>query len=170
MDSKDQDLIIEEEILDCEQAENSKQTESEAEKKYNELLDKYQRSLADFDNFRKRTVKEKSSMYNDGVNNTIEKLLPVLDNLERALASEQNKESSFYKGVEMIIRQFNKLLEDLGVSIIETKGCPFNHDVHFAVAHVKDENFEENMVVEEMQRGYKLKDKVIRPAMVKVAN
>ena len=141
------------------------------EQKYNELFDRYQRSLAEFDNFRKRTLKEKSAMYDDGMRDTVEKLLPVIDNIERALNASDNKEDKFYQGVVMIARQFEALLADLGVEMIEAgQGTPFNHNTHFAVAHVQDEQFGENAIIDELQKGYKHKDKIIRPSMVRVAN
>ncbi len=151
------------------QADTAEQTE---QKKFDELMDKYMRTLADFDNFRKRTAKEKSSMYANGVADTVAKLLPVLDNFERAVLStpDEAKADNFYKGIEMILKQFNTMLTDVGVTPIDTVGLSFDPDVHFAVAHVEDDNLEANVVVEELQKGYKINDKVIRPSMVKVAN
>jgi molecular chaperone GrpE len=140
------------------------------EKKYNDMLDKYQRSLAEFDNFRKRTVKEKASLYDDGLRAVVEKLLPVADNFERALKTVENKEDAFYQGIVMIAKQLDGLLSGLNVEAIPSVGESFNHNVHFAVAHVEDTNYGSNMVIEEMQKGYKHKDRVIRPSMVKVAN
>jgi molecular chaperone GrpE len=146
-------------------------TELESVKKINgELIDKLQRSLAEFDNFRKRTIKEKSNMYNDGVRDTVEKLIPVIDNFERALSTFENKEDATYKGVEMICRQFNSFLEELGVEQVKAVGEKFDTAVHYAVAHVTDENYSENEVIQELQKGYKYKDKVIRCSMVRVAN
>ncbi|MDR1664569.1 MAG: nucleotide exchange factor GrpE [Clostridiales bacterium] len=145
--------------------------EDDFEKKYNELLDRYQRSLAEFDNFRKRTAKEKSSMYDDGTRDTVEKLLPVVDNFERALNASEDKENKFYQGVAMIARQLETALQDLGVETIPAgQGEVFNHNLHFAVAHVEDESLGENVITGELQKGYKYKDKVIRPSMVRVAN
>ncbi len=151
-----------------EEAEVAEQPEVEDEVKG--LLDKLQRTLAEFDNFRKRTSKEKASMYDDGVADTVAKLLPVIDNFERALGSSEDKESMLYKGIEMTFRSFETLLSDLGVTKIEAVGKPFDHNQHFAVAHVEDEEAGENTVVEQLQTGYKYKEKVIRAAMVKVAN
>jgi len=138
--------------------------------KYEELMDKYLRALAEFDNFKKRTEKEKSGMYQNGACDAVITLLPVLDNFERALNSVDDKESSFYKGTEMIFKQFLEALTKLGVESIDSKGQLFDHNLHFAVAHIEDENLGENVVAEEMLKGYKLKDKVIRHSMVKVAN
>lgn len=135
-----------------------------------ENLDKYQRTLAEFDNFRKRTAKEKASMYDDGVKETIEKLLPIIDNFERAVASAGNTEDSFYKGIIMILKQMQDFLDDIGVEVIEAKGETFDHNIHYAVAHVEDDNYGQGEIIEEMQKGYIYKEKIIRCSMVKVAN
>ena len=140
------------------------------QKSNDELKDKLQRTLADFDNFRERTTKEKASMYDDGVRNTVEKLLPIVDNFERALGSVKDKNDSFYKGIEMLLRQFQSVMQDMGVETIEAVNQQFNTTEHNAVAHVQDENFGENEVIEELQKGYKYKGKVVRASMVKVAN
>ena len=136
-------------------------------------LDKYQRTLAEFDNFRKRTVKEKASMYDDGVRSTVEKLLTVIDNLERAVAVQEGKvdeNDAFFKGVKMTLKQFQEVLHGIGVEEIKALGEQFDPNLHAAVAHEDDENYGENEVVLEMLKGYKYKDKVIRHSMVKVAN
>ncbi len=136
-------------------------------------LDKYQRTLAEFDNFRKRTVKEKASMYDDGVRSTVEKLLTVIDNLERAVAVQEGKadeNDAFFKGVKMTLMQFQEVLHGIGVEEIKALGEQFDPNLHAAVAHEDDENYGENEVVLEMLKGYKYKDKVIRHSMVKVAN
>jgi len=142
----------------------------EQEKQAAELLDRLQRTMAEFDNYRKRTIKEKSTIYNDGVGDTLEKLLPVVDNFERALAAFDDKESSLYKGIDMIFRQLSDILKRSGVEAVPGEGGKFDPNVHHAVAHVEDENLEENVVVEVLQKGYKYKEKVLRPSMVKVAN
>lgn len=136
-------------------------------------LDKYQRTLAEFDNFRKRTVKEKASMYDDGVRSTVEKLLTVIDNLERAVAVQEGKvdeNDAFFKGVKMTLTQFQEVLHGIGVEEIKALGEQFDPNLHAAVAHEDDENYGENEIVLEMLKGYKYKDKVIRHSMVKVAN
>lgn len=135
-------------------------------------LDKYQRCLAEFDNFRKRTSKEKASMYDDGVRDTVEKLLSVVDNLERAVAAQEGKdtEDAFFKGVQMTLKQFQEILHGIGVEEIKAVGEKFDPNFHAAVAHEDDEAYGENEVVLEMLKGYKYKDKVIRHSMVKVAN
>ena len=129
-------------------------------------LDKYQRTLAEFDNFRKRTIKEKAVMYDDGVRSTIEKLLTVIDNLERAVAKLMVRNDS----KEMTLVQFREILHSMGVEEIKALGEKFDPNLHAAVAHEDDESYGENEVILEMLKGYKYKDKVIRHSMVKVAN
>lgn len=143
------------------------------EQQATENFDKYQRCLAEFDNFRKRTAKEKASMYDDGVRDTVEKLLMVVDNLERAVAAQAGKaeeNDGFFKGVEMTLKQFQEVLHGLGVEEIKALGEQFDPNFHAAVAHEDDENYGENEIILEMLKGYKYKDKVIRHSMVKVAN
>ena len=137
-----------------------------------EMQDRLMRQMAEFDNFRKRTEKEKSAMYEVGAREMIEKILPVLDNFERALAAvpEEEKGSSFAEGVEMIYKQFIKTLEDAGVEMIEAVGQQFNPDVHNAVMHIDDEAYGENEISQELQRGYKYRGTVVRHSMVQVAN
>ncbi|MFV0314167.1 MAG: nucleotide exchange factor GrpE, partial [Anaerotignum sp.] len=138
-----------------------------------ENFDKYQRCLAEFDNFRKRTAKEKASMYDDGVGNTVEKLLMVVDNLERAVSAQESKadaEDAFFKGVKMTLTQFQDVLRSLGIEEIISLGEQFDPNLHAAVAHEDDENYGENEIILEMLKGYKYKDKVLRHSMVKVAN
>jgi molecular chaperone GrpE len=142
----------------------------EAQKQAKDNLDKYIRQLAEFENFRKRSNSEKTAMYSNGVRDTVEKLLPVIDNFERAVEAADDKEDPMYKGVEMILKQFMEILENLGVKEIPSKGEPFDPNVHSAVIHIDDESCDENVVVEVFQKGYTLGDKVIRPSMVKVAN
>ena len=136
-------------------------------------LDKYQRCLAEFDNFRKRTVKEKASMYDDGVRSTVEKLLMVIDNLERAVMVQEGKvdeNDAFFKGVKMTLTQFQDVLKVIGVEEIKAVGEKFDPNLHAAVAHEDNEEYGENEVVLEMLKGYMYKEKVIRHSMVKVAN
>lgn len=137
-----------------------------------ELQDRLKRQMAEFDNFRKRTEKEKSAMYEIGARDIVEKILPVVDNFERALASvpEDVKESSFAEGVEMIYKQFMKTLEDAGVEVIEAKGQQFDPNLHNAVMHIEDEAFGENEISQELQKGYKYRGTVVRHSMVQVAN
>lgn len=162
---------VTEELNDA--SEKNINTETEVDKLAREkadLLDKLQRQIAEFDNFRKRTIKEKASMYDDGVCDTVEKLLPVIDNFSRAMETTTNKEDSLYKGIEMIYNQFVEILTSLGVEEIQTVGEQFDANFHFAVQHEENEEFGENTISLEMQKGYKYKEKVIRPSMVKVAN
>lgn len=138
-----------------------------------EAQDRFQRTLAEFDNFRKRTMKEKASMYDDGVRDTIEKLLPMFDNLERAISSVEGKideEDPLFKGVKLTDKQLKEILAAMGVEEIKALGEKFDPNLHAAVAHVDDENYGENEVIYDMLKGYKYKDKVIRHSMVKVAN
>ena len=134
--------------------------------------DKYKRLLAEFENARQRNEKESKKMYDIGAKEVLEKLLPVVDNFERALASipEEDKERSFEQGIDMIYKQLMTSLEDVGVAAMNAEGKEFNPDLHNAVIHVEDENFGENIVAEEMQKGYMYKDQVLRHSMVKVAN
>jgi len=139
--------------------------------KYTEMLDRYQRALAEFDNYRKRTAKELSMRHDDGLRTASEKLLPMIDNFERALNSHENKEDTFYQGVSMIKRQLEGILNDLGVLVMDLEiGTPFNPNFHNAVAHIEDENLGQSVVAEILQKGYMHRDKVLRHSMVKVAN
>lgn len=134
-----------------------------------DLTDRLQRNLAEFDNYRKRTEKEKASMYIIGAKEIVEKILPVVDNFERGLASATEGDA-FADGMKMIYKQLMTTLDELGVKPIEAVGAEFNPDFHNAVMHVEDEEAGENIVVEEFQKGYTYKDFVIRHSMVKVAN
>ena len=137
-----------------------------------ELTDKLKRQLAEFENFRNRTDKEKSQMYAVGAKDVIEKILPVIDNFERGLKSipEDQKGGPVASGMEMIYKQLITVLEDLGVTPIEAVGQEFDPNLHNAVMHAEDEGLGENIVAEEFQKGYKYKDTVLRHSMVKVAN
>ena len=133
-----------------------------------ELNDKYLRLMAEFDNYKKRTVKEKTQIYTTAAAEVVEAILPVLDNLERAVADKDNVS---YDGIVLIHRQFNEILEKLGVSYIETVGKELDPELHNAVMHVDDDTVEgESIIVEEFAKGYTYKDKVIRHSTVKVAN
>jgi molecular chaperone GrpE len=137
-----------------------------------ELTDRVQRQMAEFDNFRKRSEKEKTAMFEVGAKSVIEKILPTIDNFERGLAglSEEQKEDPFVQGIEKVYRQMVATLEDIGVKPIEAVGAPFDPNFHNAVMHVEDEEAGENTVVEEFQKGYLYHDTVVRHSMVKVAN
>ena len=137
-----------------------------------DLNDRYKRILAEYDNFRKRTEKEKSDLYAYAVRDVMTRILPVVDNLERGVAAvpEEQRQDPLAEGMEKILKQFEKTLEDIGVKPIESVGQPFDPAYHNAVMHVEDEELGENTVVEEFMKGYMYKDTVIRCAMVKVAN
>ncbi len=142
------------------------------DEKIEELTDRVKRQMAEFENFRKRTEKEKSTMYEMGARDMIEKILPVVDNFERGLAAvpEEAKGSPFAEGMDKIYRQLQKTLEDAGVKAIEAVGKEFDPSFHNAVMHVEDESLGENVVAEELLKGYMYRDTVVRHSMVKVAN
>ena len=137
-----------------------------------ELTDRLRRTMAEFDNFRKRTEKQKSAMFEVGAKDIVERILPVIDNFERGLASmpEDVKGTAFAEGMEMIYKQLLKNLEEAGVKPIEALGQPFDPNFHNAVMHVEDENLGENVVSQELQKGYMYRDSVVRHSMVQVAN
>lgn len=137
-----------------------------------ELTDKYKRTFAEFDNFRKRSEKEKSAMYEVGAKDVIEKILPVVDNFERGFkaVSEEELATPFAEGMDKIYKQLLKTLEDLGVKEIEAEGNEFDPNLHNAVMHIEDETLGENIVAEVLQKGYMYRDSVVRHSMVKVAN
>ena len=149
-----------------------KKKKDKKDEKIEELTDMVKRQMAEFDNYRKRTEKEKASMYEIGAREVIEKILPIVDNFERGLAAvpEEEKETPFVDGMNKIYRQLLSAFEGMGVKAIESVGQEFNPDYHNAVMHVEDEEAGENVVVEEFQKGYTYKDTVIRHSMVKVAN
>lgn len=148
-----------------------KNKKDKKDEKIEELTDRLTRQMAEFDNFRKRTEREKSQMYEIGAKDIIEKILPVVDNFERGLkAAEENNEDPFIQGMEMVYKQLMTTLESVGVKPIEAVGQEFNPDYHNAVMHVEDEAFGENIVAEEFQKGYMYRESVVRYSMVKVAN
>ena len=146
-----------------------KKKDNKLEQQIEELTDRLKRNMAEFDNFRKRTEKEKSSMYVIGAKDIIEKILPVVDNFERGLA-QAPQDDPFADGMEKIYKQLTTTMEGMGVEPIEAVGKEFNPDFHNAVMHVEDESVGENIVVEELQKGYTYKGFVVRHSMVKVAN
>ncbi len=172
-ESKQVEQEKEEEV--CEQQEQMKQLKKQLEEKtqkaeeYHGML---QRTMAEFENYRKRTTKEKEGLYQDATADTIGQMLAVVDNLQRAV--ETNKDNAeaaqVVKGVQMVLSQFNDCLDKLGVEEIKAVGEMFDPELHNAVMHIEDETVDDNTVVEEFQKGYKLKDRVIRHSMVKVAN
>lgn len=147
-----------------------KNKKDKKDEKIEELTDQVKRQMAEFDNYRKRTEKEKASMYIVGAKDIVEKMLPVVDNFERGLAMAAGSEDPFVEGMEKIYKQLMTTLDELGVKPIEAVGQGFNPDFHNAVMHVEDEEVGENIIVEEFQKGYLYKDFVVRHSMVKVAN
>ena len=142
------------------------------EEKPADLEDKRMRQLAEFENFRKRSEKEKSQMFEVGAKTVIEKMLPVIDNFERGLMAvpEEEKDTSFVQGVELVYKQILTTFEELGVKPIEAVGQEFDPNLHNAVMMVDDDSLESGTVAEEMQKGYLYKDTVVRHSMVKVVN
>lgn len=169
---------VKEECSEAECSEKADCDDSKAPKKDKkdeqiaDLTDKLTRQMAEFDNYRKRTEKEKSAMYEIGAKDVIEKILPVVDNFERGFVtvSEEEKENPFVQGMDKVYKQLMTMLEGLGVKPIEALGQEFNPDLHHAVMHVEDEEAGENVIVEEFQKGYMYRDSVVRYSMVKVAN
>lgn len=149
-----------------------KKKKDKKDEKIEELTDRLTRQMAEFDNFRKRTDREKSQMYEVGAKDVIDKILPAVDNFERGLGAvtEEEKEDPFVKGMEQIYKQLMTTLEGIGVKPIEAVGNEFDPDFHNAVMHVEDEEVGENIIVEEFQKGYMYRDSVVRHSMVKVAN
>ena len=164
-----------EEILETQETPEAPEAEPETpavdpwEEKYNAEHDSFLRLAADYDNFRKRTVKEKEASYGNGKADAVAKLLPVYDNLERAL-NQPTEDAAYKKGVEMTMNELVKILGTLGVEIFGQPGEVFNPEFHNAVMHIDDENLGENTISMVFQKGFKLGDKVIRFAMVQVAN
>ncbi len=152
--------------------EEKQEVEEDQDKDVKEYMDRLQRTMAEFDNFRKRTIKEKSQMYENGAKETLDKLLPIVDNFERALrsVSEEEKGLPFTQGVEMIFKQLMGALNEIGVEPIEAAGQEFDPNLHHAVTHAEDDGFGENTVAEEFQKGYMYKNTVLRHSMVKVVN
>ena len=139
------------------------------EEKYNAEHDSFLRLAADYDNFRKRTVKEKEASYGNGKADTVAKLLPIYDNLERAL-NQPTEDAAYKKGVEMTMTQLVSILSGLGVEIFGEVGEVFDPNIHNAVMHTEEEGVEENTITQVFQKGFKLGDKIVRFAMVQVAN
>lgn len=146
-----------------------KKEKDKFEQQIEDLTDRLKRSMAEFDNFRKRTEKEKASMYIIGAKEIVEKILPVVDNFERGLAQAPEGDA-FADGMKMIYKQLLTTLDDFGVKPIEAVGQEFDPNFHNAVMHVEDESVGDNIIVEELQKGYTYKDFVVRHSMVKVAN
>ncbi|WP_251389723.1 nucleotide exchange factor GrpE [Mediterraneibacter agrestimuris] len=149
-----------------------KKKKDKKDEKIEELTDRITRQMAEFDNFRKRTDKEKSQMYEVGAKDVIEKILSVIDDFERGFGTveEADKNDAFVQGMEMVYKKLMTTLEGIGVKPIEAVGQEFNPDFHNAVLHVEDESLGANIVAEELQKGYMYRDTVVRYSMVKVAN
>jgi len=162
-----------EEALSAEEANAEDDTSKDSkDAKIADLEDRLKRQIAEFDNFRKRTEKEKSAMFDMGARHIIEAILPTIDNFERGLKTvpEDKEAKAFYEGMEMIYKQMLKVLSDVGVTAIDCLDKEFDLNLHNAVMHVEDEAYGNNIIIEEFQKGYKYKDTVIRHSMVKVAN
>ncbi len=175
-DGSEEDILEDEALEETEKSEKKlfgkKNKKDKKDEKIEELTDRLTRQMAEFDNFRKRTDKEKKQMYEIGAKDIIDKILPVVDNFERGLAAvpEEEKSHPFMEGMDKIYKQLMTTLGEAGVKPIEAVGQEFNPDFHNAVMHVEDEEVGENIVVEEFQKGYTYRDSVVRHSMVKVAN
>lgn len=175
-DGSEEEISEDEALEETEKSEKKlfgkKNKKDKKDEKIEELTDRLTRQMAEFDNFRKRTDKEKKQMYEIGAKDIIDKILPVVDNFERGLAavSEEEKSHPFMEGMDKIYKQLMTTLGEAGVKPIEAVGQEFNPDFHNAVMHVEDEEVGENIVVEEFQKGYTYRDSVVRHSMVKVAN
>ena len=178
MSKKEKKEVNPEETVETEQTPETPEVETpEAEaaetnpfeEKYNAEHDAYLRLAAEYDNFRKRTVKEKEQSYGHGKSDAVEKLLPVYDNLERAL-NQPTEDTAYKKGVELTMNELVKILNGLGVEIFGETGDAFDPNLHNAVMHTEDESLGENVIAQVFQKGFKLGDKVVRFAMVQVAN
>lgn len=165
-------VAMEAEVKEAFSDENLEEKQDKKDIAIADLTDRLKRSMAEFDNFRKRSEKEKATMFDMGVGSIAEKILPVVDNFERAMAAapKEGDGKAFAEGIVMIYNQLKKTLEDLGVKPIDCVGQPFDPNFHNAVMHVEDESLGENVVAEELLKGYMYKDSVLRHSMVKVAN
>ncbi len=170
-DNLQEDVIIPEEVLEETTEETvEKSPEELLKEEVEQLKDKMMRHAAEFDNFKKRTAKEREDLYSMAVCDTVEKLLPVKDNLERAVTAAEDTEGTLAEGVKMIVKQLDEVLTAIGVEPIKAVGEVFDPELHNAVMHEENEEFGENTISEELMRGYTCKGKVVRFAMVKVAN
>ena len=163
---------VEEAVQEAEESpaeEVAEPEKNEWEEKYNAEHDSYLRLAADYDNFRKRTIKEKEASYGNGKADAVEKLLPVYDNLERAL-NQPTQDEAYKKGVEMTMTQLVGIFAGLGVEIFGNVGDTFDPNIHNAVMHTEDESLGENMISQVFQKGFKMGEKIVRFAMVQVAN
>ena len=169
---------LENEAAEASKTEQTPETETEkepsalekAEQLLKEANDKFLRTLAEYDNFRKRSQKEKEAAFGDSKASVLAEFLPVMDNFERAVSNKDASLEDYQKGIDMIFGQFNDIFTKLGVEAFGEKGDEFDPNIHNAVMHIEDENEKENTVVDVFSKGYKLGDRILRPAMVKVAN
>lgn len=172
MKKKNEDEILEKEgekPQENEPEEDEAKADASVSDELAKLNDKYLRLMAEYDNYRKRTQKEKESIYPEAKANVTAEFLPVLDNLERALSSASDADP-LCEGLKMVMKQFETALKSVGCEYIEAVGQKFDPNLHNAVMHVDDEELGENVVVEEFQKGYKIGDRIVRHSMVKVAN
>ena len=170
MEENKEELDVEE-VAETEEVTES--AEEKLQKELDELNDKYLRLMSEYANYQTRTAKEKAARYADAMVDAVAELLPIGDNLERALKTEVSTEEAvkFKEGIEMVMKQFNDCLEKLGVTPIKAEGEQFDPNIHNAIMHIEDETIDDNTVVEEFMKGYMYKgDRVVRHSMVKVAN
>ena len=169
-----QEQTVEETPAKAEEKKEKKKSKKKDKKdeKIEELNDRLLRNMAEFENFRNRTEKEKAAKFDMGAKNVVEKVLPIVDNFERGLAAvpEEEQDNAFVKGMEAVYKQFTTVLEEIGVTPIEAVGKEFDPNLHNAVMHDEDETKEANIISEEFQKGYMYKDSVVRHSMVKVVN
>ena len=169
-----QEQTVEETPAKAEEKKEKKKSKKKDKKdeKIEELNDRLLRNMAEFENFRNRSEKEKAAKFDMGAKNVVEKVLPIVDNFERGLAAvpEEEQENAFVKGMEAVYKQFTTVLEEIGVTPIEAVGKEFDPNLHNAVMHDEDETKEANIISEEFQKGYMYKDSVVRHSMVKVVN
>ena len=158
-----------ENIKQEEKLEKKQETKVTKEKELEELTDRYKRVLAEFENYKKRSQKERESLYNSILADVVETMLPVLDNLENA-AKVETKDEDYKKGIELVLKQFKNVLKSKGVEEIKTVGETFDPELHEAVSSIQDENLGEKEIAQEYRKGYKIGSKVIRHSMVVVAN
>ena len=171
---KDQENVTEEVIEETAEVQEEQKVEEPVEvnpfeEKYNAEHDAHLRLAAEYDNFRKRTIKEKEASYGNGKSDAVAKMLPVYDNLERAL-NQPTEDAAYKKGVELTMNELVKILNSLGVEIFGNVGDEFDPNLHNAVMHTEDENFGENTICQVFQKGFKIGEKIVRFAMVQVAN
>lgn len=169
-----QEQTVEETPAKAEEKKEKKKSKKKDKKdeKIEELNDRLLRNMAEFENFRNRSEKEKAAKFDMGAKNVVEKVLPIVDNFERGLAAvpEEKQDNAFVKGMEAVYKQFTTVLEEIGVTPIEAVGKEFDPNLHNAVMHDEDETKEANIISEEFQKGYMYKDSVVRHSMVKVVN